>query len=97
MWAYMLVTVSAAPYAIEIFQGTVDNFYKAFYFNRLNQFNGEEFTGKRIVIKGCGDKPVPAEAYVALTHKLQPYAQSIMYGEPCSTVPIFKRPRALEK
>jgi Protein of unknown function (DUF2480) len=97
MWAYMLITVSATPYAKEIFQGTVENFYKAFYFNKLSQFDAKEFEGKRIVIKGCGDKPVPAEAYVALTHKLQPFAQSIMYGEPCSTVPIFKRPRAIEK
>lgn len=97
MWAYMLVTVSAAPFAKNIFQGDIDNFYKSFYFNQLSNFKAEEFEGKRIVIKGCSDKPVPAEAYVALTHKLQPYAQSIMYGEPCSTVPIFKRPRVIEK
>ena len=97
MWAYMLVTVSAAPFAKNIFQGDVDSFYKSFYFNQLSNFKAEEFEGKRIVIKGCGDKPVPAEAYVALTHKLQPYAQSIMYGEPCSTVPIFKKPRVIEK
>jgi hypothetical protein len=97
MWAYMLVTVSAAPFAKNIFQGDVDSFYKSFYFNQLSNFKAEEFEGKRIVIKGCSDKPVPAEAYVALTHKLQPYAQSIMYGEPCSTVPIFKKPRVIEK
>jgi hypothetical protein len=95
MWAYMLVTASAAPYAKDIFQGTVDNFYRAYYFKQLAAFDASEYEGKRIVIKGCGDKPVPAEAYVGLTHRLQPYAQSIMYGEPCSTVPIFKRPRAI--
>jgi Protein of unknown function (DUF2480) len=95
VWAYMLVTVNATPFAKNIFQGNEDNFYKAFYFNQLAAFQAEDYTGKRIVIKGCSDLPVPPEAYVALTQKLQPFAQSIMYGEPCSTVPIFKKPRVL--
>lgn len=97
VWAYMLVTVYASPYAKEIFQGDTDNFYKIYYGKKLDLFNAEPYNGKRIVIKGCSDKPVPPAAYVALTHKLQPFAQSIMYGEPCSTVPIFKRPRVVEK
>jgi hypothetical protein len=97
VWAYMLVAAQAAPYAIEIFQGDIDNFYKVYYGKKLTVFDGANYTGKRVVIKGCSDKPVPPAAYVALTHKLQPYAQSIMYGEPCSTVPIFKRARVIEK
>ena len=95
VWAYMLVTVNAAPFAVEIFQGNEENFYKTYYGKKLNQFDGKEYEGKRVVIKGCSDKPVPPAAYVALTHKLQPFAQSIMYGEPCSTVPIFKRARVV--
>ncbi len=95
VWAFMLVTVNASPYAKEIFQGDVENFYKTFYAKKLDSFNGAEYTGKRVVIKGCSDKPVPPAAYVELTHKLQPFVQSIMYGEPCSTVPIFKRPRVV--
>ena len=55
----------------------------------------QEFEGERVVIKGCGDKWVPPSAYLELTNKLQPVVQSLMYGEPCSTVPIFKRPRKL--
>lgn len=97
VWAYMLVTVNASPFAKEIFQGDVENFYKTFYAKKLDSFNAAEYEGKRVVIKGCSDKPVPPAAYVELTHKLQPFAQSIMYGEPCSTVPIFKRPRIVEK
>jgi hypothetical protein len=97
VWAYMLVTVQAAPYAKEIFQGNIENFYKTYYGKKLANFEGIHFEGKRVVIKGCSDKPVPPAAYVELTHKLQPFAQSIMYGEPCSTVPIFKRPRVSEK
>jgi hypothetical protein len=50
-----------------------------------------EYAGKRIVIKGCGDEPIPEEAYLEITKKIQPAAKSIMYGEPCSTVPIYKQ------
>lgn len=90
-WAYMLVATYATPFATDIFEGTENEFIKSFYFNKLSTFSAENFTDKRIVIKGCSDKPVPPEAYVALTRKLQPFAKSIMFGEPCSTVPIYKK------
>ena len=93
VWAYMLVTVYAAPFAKEIFQGTADEFHKHIFQKALDQVDASQYEGQRIVIKGCSDKPVPPSAYVELTRKLQPYALSIMYGEPCSTVPIFKRPK----
>ncbi len=93
VWAYMLVTVYATPHAKEIFQGTADEFYKHIFQKALDQVDPSQYEGQRIVIKGCSDKPVPPSAYVELTRKLQPYALSIMYGEPCSTVPIFKRPK----
>ena len=79
-----------------IFQGDQDTFYKVAFMAAMNQIDGSEYEQKRIVIKGCSDKPVPPSAYVELTRMLRPYAQSIMYGEPCSTVPIFKRPRVLK-
>lgn len=93
MWAYMLVAASAAPYAADIFQGDAEAYYKMAFAKALDALNPADFDQKRIVIKGCSDKPVPAAAYIEITRRLQPYAQSIMYGEPCSTVPIFKRPR----
>ncbi len=93
VWAYMLVTAYATPFANEIFQGTEDEFYKNAFQKALSTVDESQYEGSRIVIKGCSNKPVPPSAYVELTRKLQPYAQSIMYGEPCSTVPIFKRPR----
>ncbi|HHS96153.1 MAG TPA: DUF2480 family protein [Phaeodactylibacter sp.] len=93
VWAYMLVTAYATPYAHTIVQGDAESFYKLAFQKALADFDGSQYTQKRIVIKGCSHKPVPPAAYVVLTQKLQPYAQSIMYGEPCSTVPIFKRPR----
>lgn len=97
VWAYMLVSAYATPYAADIFQGEAEDFYKAIFRKALSEINPSEYEQKRIVIKGCSDKPVPPAAYVELTRLLQPYAQSIMYGEPCSTVPIFKRPRIVNK
>jgi hypothetical protein len=93
VWAYMLVTVYAAPFAATVFQGTPDEFLKMAFQNALSNLDPADYDGQRIVVKGCSDKPVPPSAYVELTRKLQPHAQSIMYGEPCSTVPIYKRPR----
>jgi Protein of unknown function (DUF2480) len=93
VWAYMLVAASAAPFANLIFQGDPENFYKVVFQQALQAIDGSQYNQQRIVIKGCSNKPVPPSAYVELTRILQPYAQSIMYGEPCSTVPVFKRPR----
>ena len=95
VWAYMLVAAWAEPYARTVFQGNADEYYKMVFTQAIAQMDLESYQDQRIVIKGCSDKPVPPSAYVELTRKLRPYAQSIMYGEPCSTVPIFKRPRNL--
>lgn len=97
VWAYMLVAAYAEPYAADVFQGKADAYYQAAFRQALESITPEQYQGKRIVIKGCSNKPVPPSAYVELTRKLRPFAQSIMYGEPCSTVPIFKRPRVLKK
>ncbi len=91
VWAYMLVASAAAPFAKEVFQGTQEEFLKLAFLKKLDELQPEQYAGKRIVIKGCSHKPVPPAAYVELTRKLQPFVQSIMYGEPCSTVPIFKK------
>jgi hypothetical protein len=91
VWAYMLVATNAAPFAQDIFQGDEANFYKAHYEKMIQSLDIAPYEAQRLVIKGCSDKPVPPAAYLALTKKLQPVAQSIMYGEPCSTVPIYKK------
>jgi len=97
VWAYMLVTGYAEPYAADIFQGKEEAYYKMAFNRALETLDAQQYEQKRVIIKGCSNKPVPPSAYVELTRKLRPYAQSIMYGEPCSTVPIFKRPRVLKK
>jgi len=97
VWAYMLVAAYAGPFANRVFQGDEDTFYKVVFSEAVNKIDGAQYDQKRVVIKGCSNKPVPPSAYVELTQKLRPFAQSIMYGEPCSTVPIFKRPRVINK
>ena len=96
VWAYMLVAAQAAPFAKDIFQGDQESYYKTAFSKAIAALDLASYDQQRIVIKGCSDKPVPPAAYVELTRRLQPYAQSIMYGEPCSTVPIFKRPRNIQ-
>ena len=97
VWAYMLVSTYASSVAHEVYQGDQQN-YLSFYYNRISsQFDDKKYAGQRIVVKGCSKKDVPPSAYMAVCAKLQKHAQSIMYGEPCSTVPVFKRPRVLKK
>ncbi len=97
VWAFMLVTGYAQPYAHTIYQGNQSAYLDFYYQQLISSRDYSEHNGRRIVIKGCSNKPVPPSAYLALTAALRPYAQSIMYGEPCSTVPIFKRPRVIKK
>ena len=92
-WAYMLVAAKAKPVVSSLFFGTKDLFIQSWYTQTLNNREYKEYEGERIIIKGCSNVPVPPSAYMELTAHLQPFAQSIMYGEPCSTVPVFKRPR----
>ena len=91
VWAWMLVAVNATPFAQHIFQGTAAEFLKTHYEMVISNLDISDSSGKRMVIKGCSNKPVPPAAYVALSRKLQPFAASLMYGEPCSTVPIYKK------
>lgn len=97
VWSYMLVSAYAETYAFDVFQGNKTEYLKYHYQKLIEGIDAEKYLDQRVVIKGCSDKEVPPAAYSALTKKLKPYAQSIMYGEPCSTVPIFKRPRILHK
>lgn len=93
MWAYMLVATHATPFAAAVFQGDRTAYSHHYLYQQLAQLDISSFADQRIVIKGCGDEPVPPGAYLEITRLLQPVAKSIMYGEPCSTVPIYKKKR----
>jgi hypothetical protein len=92
MWAYMLAASYLQPVAVEIVFGTEKELVNSLMLKSLDQFDASEYIDKRVVVKGCGDTPIPETAYVSITHKLRPFVKSIMYGEPCSTVPIYKKP-----
>jgi hypothetical protein len=90
-WAYMLLANKMAPYAREVVFGNADVLETVLFEKSMAKMDVEEYRDKRIVIKGCGDTPVPVSAYVELTKKLTPVVKSLMFGEPCSTVPIYKK------
>lgn len=91
LWAYMLAVTYLQPFAKDIVFGTSDDVLKSLILKKLQHIDPKEFADKRIVVKGCGDKEIPESAFVEITKILRPVAKSIMYGEPCSTVPIFKK------
>lgn len=91
VWAYMLVATYLEPIAKAIVMGDEKELHKTIYLKNLATIDVNEFTDKRVVIKGCGETPIGDFAYMEITKLLRPVAKSIMYGEPCSTVPIYKK------
>jgi hypothetical protein len=91
MWAYMLVASYLQPVAVHVVFGDEKKLVSTLLLKNLEAVKGEEYTDKRVVVKGCGEVDIPETAYVEITNKLRPFAKSIMYGEPCSTVPIYKK------
>lgn len=90
-WAYMLVSVMLSGIANTVFAGTPDEFEKSLFLENLKKIDTAEFQDKRVVVKGCGDKQIGVYAYLEITSLLQPVVKTLMYGEPCSTVPVYKR------
>jgi hypothetical protein len=91
-WAFMLVSIALEPFAKKIVFGNLETLEAILFNEVLTTINYSEYTDKRIVIKGCSNLPVSTNAYVELVRGLRPFAKSIMYGEPCSTVPLYKAP-----
>jgi hypothetical protein len=91
MWAYMLAVSNLQPLAKEIVFGNKESLQQTLLLKNLSKINLTEYADKRVVIKGCGELPIAEPAYVAATNLLRPVVKSIMYGEPCSTVPIYKK------
>ena len=89
-WAYMLVALALEPYAKRVFFGDLNDIENFLFSEKIAQLNVDSYKDARVVVKGCGEKPVPINAFVQLTTLLKPVAKSIMYGEPCSTVPLYK-------
>lgn len=94
VWAYMLVMTYLQPVAANAVMGNEQDAIRQMMLQNINTMETAEYEDQRVVIKGCGETPIPDEAYAAITFRLRPVAKSIMYGEPCSTVPIYKKKTA---
>ncbi|HKZ65083.1 MAG TPA: DUF2480 family protein [Chitinophagaceae bacterium] len=91
VWAYMLVASHLQPVAKEIVMGDEKELNRQLFLKNISKININDFADKRVVIKGCGETPIGDFVYMELTKILRPVAKSIMYGEPCSTVPVYKK------
>jgi hypothetical protein len=91
-WASILVAIQLAPYAAKIINGIVEDLDSSLYEVLLSKMDFSIYKDKPIILKGCSRKPVPMRAYVLAAQYLQPFARSIMYGEACSAVPLYKSP-----
>jgi hypothetical protein len=92
-WAFMLIGISLQPFARKTAFGTPDELLSQLYDDALRAVDWERFRNARVVIKGCGDVAIPPSAYLTAAILLRPIAASILYGEPCSTVPLYKQAR----
>jgi len=90
-WAYLLLSIKISPFAKKAVQGTLVDLETSIYQTVIENLDVSAFQDKLIIIKGCSKKPVPVNAYLFLADKLRPVAKSIMYGEACSSVPLYKR------
>lgn len=91
VWAWMLAATYLQPVVKEFIMGDEKELHKTIFIKNISQININEFSDKRVVVKGCGETPIGDYVYMELTKLLQPVAKSIMYGEPCSTVPVYKK------
>jgi len=89
-WASILVAIQLAPYAKKVIDGNSEDIDAALYEELLPKIDYSAYENKPVIIKGCSKKPVPTRAYILAAHYLQPFARSIMYGEACSAVPLYK-------
>jgi hypothetical protein len=89
-WAYILIGSALHHTAAEVFKGNQAHYLEAFYSRKLIQIDYEIYRDKPVILKGCSKKPVPEAAYLMAMAQLQDVAKSIMYGEACSAVPLYK-------
>lgn len=89
-WAYLLLAASLTPFARRVVHGPREVLESLLMDEAIARADIQAYQNKRVIVKGCGDLPIPAHAYVALTSRLQPVVRSLMFGEACSTVPVYK-------
>lgn len=93
-WAFMLLATVLQPFAQQVVFGSLEDLEKTLFLQRLNGVDWNKFRDEKVVIKGCSKVQVPVAAYVEAANRLRPLASSIMFGEACSTVPLFKQKKS---
>lgn len=93
MWAYMLIVTQLNEVNAQVYTGNVEEVQEQLFIEAIRHIPEGEYIDKRVVIKGCSDHPLPASAYVEISKKMLPLVASLMFGEPCSTVPVYKKKR----
>lgn len=91
VWAYMLLGLSVQNIANRYIFGNLQTLEETLYYDAIAKINATDFADKRVIVKGCSNKPVPVQAYLEITNKLAPVVKSLMYGEACSNVPLYKK------
>jgi hypothetical protein len=91
MWANMLIVANLSPFAKAVYFGDENKTRDLVLLEEIQKIDATTFTDQRVVVKGCGDTYIGESAFIAITQKLRPVVKSIMYGEPCSTVPVYKK------
>lgn len=92
-WAYMLLAVHLTPHVDHLVFGDLKELERSLFQKSLAEIDLSTYRDAKVIIKGCGNYPIPEFAYVEVTRLLHGVAGSIMYGEPCSTVPLYKKPK----
>ncbi|MFM8710792.1 MAG: DUF2480 family protein [Sphingomonadales bacterium] len=93
VWAYMLVTSFLQPVCTELYMGSEQEFLKHLFIRNIEAADLSAYQDQRVIVKGCGDTPIGEFAFMAISKRLLPVVKTLMYGEPCSTVPVYKKPR----
>lgn len=91
VWSYMLISNAVSPYAKKVVKGNLENLESIIFHELINSLDVNTFKNQRVIVKGCSNLPIPESAYVAITSRLSQVVKSIMYGEACSSVPIYKK------
>lgn len=90
-WAYLFLSLQLAPYAKKVSVGSLEELETIIFSEIIEKIDFAEFQDKMVIIKGCANKPIPQNAYLLLAQKLQPVVKNLMYGEACSSVPLYKK------
>lgn len=92
-WAFMLLATYLQPFSKKVITGDLETLETVLYTEVISKMDVSNLQDKPVIVKGCAHKPVPKNAYLLLIEKLQPVVKSLMYGEACSSVPLYKKPK----